>query len=134
MTDFLMILILLAIAAVDVKTKTISDGVTLIGILVALNVQAYYGDLKACVAGLTCGVLAMFSLNLLKVQKVGGGDAKLMAFIGAVFGWQVCLLTALMALVCDNMYRTIFEKRGLLPYAPAIVVAFILVRICQMLI
>lgn len=129
----LLLAMLVVISMVDIATKTIKDGITLTGLLVALNVQLFYGDIKTAVIGMTVGVLFMWILNLIKAQTVGGGDVKLMALLGACVGWGACVGIALVALGGFKVYKTINQPEGSVAYAPFITFGFIMVNLCQML-
>lgn len=128
MIKILLILALLGISFHDIKTHVIKDGVSLFGILIALHYQLFYGDIKVGIIGMTAGILSVFVMNTLKIQTLGGGDAKLMGMIGAFTNWQIAVLTTLGALALSKIIKAKAEIR---PYAPFITASFIMVIICQ---
>lgn len=121
------IALLIVISYVDIKTKTISDGITLLGILAALHVQLHYGDIAAAINGLTVGFGLVYLMFVLGLNRIGGGDAKLIAMLGAFFGWKVAVLTTLVAWVIFYPFRN-WNRGGDVAYAPAITAAFIMVK------
>lgn len=127
MITFAIILLLIAISYIDIKTKTISDGITLCGILVALHVQLHYGDIAACINGLSVGFSLVYSMFILGINRIGGGDAKLIAMLGAFFGWKIAVVTTLMAWILFIPFRNLNGGAGV-AYAPAITVAFVITK------
>lgn len=123
---FLLVLYLAIICYIDVKTKTIGDGFTLLGILVALNQQLFYGDIEASVLGITAGVGIVWIMNIARLKNLGGGDAKLVAMIGAFTDWKVAVSTALVAAIIFLPF-SYGPRAKRVAYAPYITVAFILV-------
>lgn len=123
----LLLILLLYVSVVDIKTKVIADGITLLGILLALNYQVFYGDVKAAVLGMTAGIMIVWIMNNLRIHNVGGGDAKLIGLIGACTNWRVAIGTALMAYLVSlfrrqKRYRTQMSYA----YAPYITIGFVL--------
>jgi len=125
MIYFILIAFLLIISIRDIHTKIIADGYTLIGILVGLNYQLFYGDIRTSVLGLTCGVLTVWIMNALKIQRIGGGDCKLMGMIGAFTCWQIALGTALLSYLIFLPVKHMSKQR-VIAYAPFITLGFIL--------
>lgn len=123
----LLILVLIYVSSIDIETRIIPDGITLIGILVALNYQLYCGNIEVSIMGMTAGVLIIWVLNILKVNNLGGGDAKLMSLIGACTSWQIVLGTALIANLVSMPHR---DKELMLQkpyaYAPFITIGFVI--------
>lgn len=128
--DIALIILLFFVSRVDLKTKIISDGITLLGMLIALNLQLFFGDIKACVLGITAGILVVWIMNLIRVQKLGGGDAKLMGLIGACVGWPMALATAGVAFILFLPVKY-GSKQKSIAYAPYITVAFIGIVLCK---
>jgi Flp pilus assembly protein protease CpaA len=120
-----MIMLLAWVALHDRKHKVIEDGVTLLGILIALNVHLYFGGIYTCIAGLTAGILVIWFGNLFRIHNLGGGDAKLMAFIGSVFGPWPMALTWGLSLLFFHLYFLRHKREKLEPYAPFILAGFL---------
>lgn len=128
MIIFAVIIYLIIISYYDIKTHIIADGMTLLGMLIALNYQLFFGSITQSIIGLTVGVSGIFIINTLKIQHLGGGDAKLLGMIGAFTNWQVALLTILIAYFLRKIIKS---KKKVSAYAPFITTSFILVILCQ---
>jgi len=120
-----LIIFLLIICYIDVETKVIGDGMTLLGILVALNYQLFFGNIHASIMGLTAGVWIVWIMNLWKIRNLGGGDAKLMAMIGAFTSWPIVIITATIASILFDPYKKKRKERSI-AYAPFITMSFII--------
>lgn len=92
----LLIWLLLTLTAIDFDTMLLPDDLTLpllwIGLL--LNLFATFTDLHSAVIGAIVGYLALWSVYwLFKLttgkEGMGYGDFKLLAALGAWFGWQM---------------------------------------------
>ena len=100
----LFIAAMIALTFIDFDSQLLPDSITLpllwVGLL--LNVSATFTDLTSAVLGAVAGYLALWSVYwLFKLttgkEGMGYGDFKLLAAIGAWFGWQVLPLTILMS-------------------------------------
>jgi len=125
---FFLFIALLFISYVDIKTKVIKDGITLFGILIALNWHLFIGNITVAVLGMTAGVGIAWGMELFKLNRLGGGDVKLLALIGACMGWQVAVSTAITAFIIflPVKYRS---KQKKVAYAPFITMSFVLVNL-----
>ncbi len=130
MIYLLAILALIGISIEDKKTMAIHDGITLLGTLAVLNIHLFFGDIKLCIIGLTAGIMSIFFMNASGLQKLGGGDMKLMGLLGAIFGWQVAVATTGLAWLIYKACSGRSTARYM-AYSPFITVAFILVSIWQ---
>lgn len=88
---------LLALAWIDLKTFQLPDVLTIPLAAYGLIANSFLGlgwaNPSSALIGCTIGYLSLYLLNLayLKIKKthgVGMGDAKLLAGLGACFGWQ----------------------------------------------
>ena len=127
---WLFFIYLLLISWVDYNTKIIGDGLTLLGILVVLNYQLFFGDMQQVVWGINAGIGIVWIMNVLKLNKVGGGDAKLMALIGAFTGWQIAISNFLISIIIFMPVRYKLKQKAI-AYAPFITGAFVVVKLCQ---
>ncbi|HXH83578.1 MAG TPA: A24 family peptidase [Candidatus Tectomicrobia bacterium] len=86
---------LACICVLDLQTRTIPNVVTLPGLVYALAVAATLGTppIAEAVRGAIVGGGVVFIVVILSRGRVGGGDAKLAAMLGAAIGWQAILLT-----------------------------------------
>lgn len=126
MIIFLLALTLLCVSLYDLKNKVVLDGVTLVGMLLALNTQLLIGDIHACVWGITAGIGAVWAGNLVGIHRLGGGDAKLLALIGSFLGWQIALLTWALSVLAFNIWFHRAERQQLEPYAPFITAGYLI--------
>jgi leader peptidase (prepilin peptidase)/N-methyltransferase len=92
----------IALAFIDLDTQLLPDGITLPLLWAGLLFNAFGGftDLKSAVLGAAFGYLALWSVYwvfklLTGKEGMGFGDFKLLAAIGAWFGWQLLPLTIL---------------------------------------
>lgn len=88
--------ILIACTAIDLDIQQLPDDLTLpllwVGLLINLN--ATFTTLNSAVIGAAAGYLSLWSVNFLYrqlkgVDGMGYGDFKLLAALGAWFGWQL---------------------------------------------
>ncbi|WP_237574993.1 A24 family peptidase [Mycetohabitans sp. B8] len=98
---------LLAMSAIDLETKLLPDSLTLpllwAGLLI--NLQAVFVPLDAAVIGAAGGYVSLWAVYWLfklvrGAEGIGYGDFKLLAAIGAWFGWGSLLQVILVASVC----------------------------------
>jgi leader peptidase (prepilin peptidase)/N-methyltransferase len=102
----LLIWCLLALTAIDLDTQLLPDSITLpllwAGLLV--NVGSGFTDLKSAVIGAAAGYLALWSVYwgfrlATGKEGMGYGDFKLLAALGAWFGWMMLPLIILVSSV-----------------------------------
>lgn len=122
---------LIALTFIDFDTQLLPDDITLpllwLGLL--FNLNAGFTDLKSAVIGAVAGYLILWSIYwLFKLvtgkEGMGYGDFKLLAAIGAWFGWQllpaVILLSSVLGAVI-GISLIVFTKRGRevpMPFGP----------------
>ncbi len=105
------LLILVPVAIIDILHYIIPDRLSLGGLALGIAASFLPGGITPPQAGL--GILAgggsLFAVGLIgekllrKEEAMGGGDIKLMAFIGAIFGWK----TALLSIVLGSLFGSI---------------------------
>jgi leader peptidase (prepilin peptidase)/N-methyltransferase len=95
---------LIALTFIDYDTQLLPDDITLplawLGLVV--NLDGLFATLSAAVIGAVAGYLFLWSVFQLfklvtKKEGMGYGDFKLLAALGAWFGWQLLPLTILLA-------------------------------------
>ena len=95
---------LVALTFIDFDTQLLPDDITLpllwAGLL--LNVFGTYTDITSAVVGAVAGYLALWSVYwafklVTGKEGMGYGDFKLLAAIGAWFGWQILPITILLS-------------------------------------
>ncbi|MBC7944763.1 MAG: prepilin peptidase, partial [Burkholderiales bacterium] len=127
---------LIALAFIDFDTQLLPDNITLPllwgGLL--FNLGALFTDLNSAVIGAAAGYLTLWSVYwLFKLatgkEGMGFGDFKLLAAIGAWFGWQllpaVILLSSLVG-AAIGIGLIVFARRGRnvpIPFGPYLVLA-----------
>ena len=87
---------LVASTATDVLWRRIPDLVTLPAIAIALGLRASFGGLGGLETGLVSGLVGLFATFAIFAllawrKKMGWGDAKLMAAVGACLGYPLAL-------------------------------------------
>lgn len=89
-------LALITLTLIDYDTQLLPDDITLplLWLGLAFNIGGGFTDLKSAVIGAMCGYLILWSVYwLFKIvtgkEGMGYGDFKLLAAIGAWFGWQL---------------------------------------------
>ncbi len=96
--QILSLLILIPVSLIDYYHYIIPDSISLSGLVLGLVFSFLPGDISPLESGI--GILAgggtLYLLGkvgelLFKKESMGGGDVKLMAFIGAVWGWKIAL-------------------------------------------
>lgn len=127
---------LIALTFIDADTQLLPDDITLpllwLGLLFNLNVG--FTDLHSAVIGAMAGYLSLWSIYwLFKLvtgkEGMGYGDFKLLAAIGAWFGWQllpaVILLSSIGGAVI-GIALILFSKHGRenpMPFGPYLAIA-----------
>ena len=115
-------MILLTLAMIDVDTQLLPDSMTLplLWLGLAVNLFGLFSPLRDAVAGAMLGYLLLWSVYwLFKLvtgkEGMGYGDFKLLAALGAWFGWQsipaIILLSSIVGAVV-GIGLIILAKRG----------------------
>ena len=123
--------ILLLITYIDLDHQIIPDIITLPGIPIAFLASLFLSQISwlESVLGILIGggslylVAATYTL-LIKKEGMGGGDIKLLAFIGALIGWKGVLFTIFLASVIgavSGIMVMVHQKKNLklaVPFGP----------------
>jgi leader peptidase (prepilin peptidase)/N-methyltransferase len=99
------LLVLIPITVIDLLHFIIPDSITVPGLLIGILVSFFPGGISPlqCALGIAAGGGTLFIVGTLgewilkKGEAMGGGDVKLMALCGAVFGWKIALATIILA-------------------------------------
>jgi prepilin peptidase CpaA len=98
-------LVLILSVATDLRSRRIPDLVSYPALAFALGTRAYFEGLGGAEAGLLSGLLGsllafgIFALLAWR-QKMGWGDAKLMAVVGAAFGYPHATTALVLVSIC----------------------------------
>jgi len=114
--DLALIGLVCTAAWLDFTTHRIPNWLTVTGLAAALTLRAPLGS-GALVTGLEgLGVGLAVSLGLYALRAIGGGDVKLLAAVGAFFGFPAVIgALALMAVLGGAFALVSMVRRGLLP-------------------
>ena len=134
---------LLALSLIDLDTMTLPNSLTQSGLVVGLSFQVIYGFLdqfsptgikEHLIQGVFGMVLAIWVYDFIQLAggmllgqpAMGGGDAKLMAMIGAWLGWKSMMITGFLASVFGSvlmggaMMFGLLQRRQKFPLGPFI--------------
>ncbi len=127
---------MIALTFIDFDTQLLPDDITLpllwLGLI--LNTMGIYTDLKSAVIGAVAGYLALWSVYwgfklATGKEGMGYGDFKLLAAIGAWFGWQLLPMTILLSSVVGaivGISLIVFARHGRstpIPFGPYLATA-----------
>jgi leader peptidase (prepilin peptidase)/N-methyltransferase len=109
---------LLAAAVIDFETRLLPDALTLplvwLGLL--FNLGAHFAPLDAAVIGAVGGYASLWTVNAIYhriagQQGMGHGDFKLLAAIGAWFGWQALPFVLILASLAGASFGVLMMLR-----------------------
>jgi leader peptidase (prepilin peptidase) / N-methyltransferase len=126
------LLIIVPVAVIDLFHFIIPDSITLPGLILAILVSFFPEGLSPlqCLYGILAGGGSLFCIGIIgewafkKGEAMGGGDVKLMALCGAVFGWKLGLLTIVLAAFIGSIVGIglvlfkVFSKDHKIPFGP----------------
>jgi leader peptidase (prepilin peptidase) / N-methyltransferase len=130
--ESLALLFLIPIAIIDARHYIIPDAFTMPGIAIAVVVSFFPGGLTPlqCVLGMLAGGGSLYAAGffgkvvLKKDEAMGGGDVRLMAFVGGLWGWKVALAAIFAASLLGSitglalMLFHVMKKEHKLPFGP----------------
>lgn len=135
----LLVWCLVALTFIDVDTQLLPDSITLPLLWAGLlfNLNDTFVDLHSAVVGAAAGYLTLWSVYwLFKLstgkEGMGYGDFKLLAALGAWFGWQMLPLTILLSSLVGavvGIALIVLAKRGRnvpIPFGPYLAAAGLL--------
>lgn len=104
LVKFFWLLLMIPMSIIDIKHYIIPDQFTLPFILTGLAMSFLPSDISPVnsLFGIAAGGGTLFLIGvlgswILKKEAMGGGDVKLMAAFGALFGWQDAILSIILA-------------------------------------
>lgn len=133
--------LLITLTWIDLDFQILPDVLTLSGTLIGLSaVLMLPGGARYALLGIALGagllwVTGEVYFRLRGIEGMGGGDVKLAAMFGAVLGWQLSLVTIMLAALAGSVWGFVLIRRGrgdgktALPFgtllAPAAMVSFL---------
>lgn len=133
--------LMIALLWVDLDFQLLPDALTLPGTLFGLAAALQLPNgARHALFGIALGsgvlwLLAWIWVRFRKIEGLGGGDIKLAAMFGVVLGWQLSLLTLLLASLAGTLWGAVLmarregDGRTALPFgtllAPASLIAFL---------
>jgi leader peptidase (prepilin peptidase)/N-methyltransferase len=136
-----LILILIYLAYIDLRTFRLPDAITLPLILSGLLLNGFshlgFISFQDSIIGAVLGYISLWLLNLLyrlvkKQDGIGMGDAKLLAALGAWFGWytlpSLLLIASLSGLIGGFIWLQWNKQnhRSAFPFGPFLAIAGII--------
>jgi leader peptidase (prepilin peptidase)/N-methyltransferase len=130
--EILILLMVIPIAVIDLFHFIIPDSITLPLLLLAVLYSFLPGGITPlqCGLGILAGGGSLFAVGLIgeyvfkKGESMGGGDVKLMALVGAVFGWKTAFLTIMFGAITGSVGGLTllalkkFSKDHKIPFGP----------------
>jgi leader peptidase (prepilin peptidase) / N-methyltransferase len=125
---------IVALTFIDFDTQLLPDQITLpllwLGLIV--NLIATFTDLGSAVVGAVAGYLVLWSIYwtfklITGKEGMGYGDFKLLAAMGAWFGWQalpmLVLISSIVGIVLGGSMLLIRRSREAIPFGPYLAIA-----------
>ncbi len=130
--QFITLLILIPVSVIDFHHYIIPDSISLSGLVIGIAVSFIPGGITPQVSllGVLAGGGTLFCIGLFgeyimrKKDSMGGGDIKLLAFLGAVFGWKIALLAIVFGALLGSIIGVllillrILERDKHIPFGP----------------
>jgi leader peptidase (prepilin peptidase) / N-methyltransferase len=124
----------IALTFIDIDTKLLPDQITLpllwLGLIV--NVSGGFTDPTSAVIGAAAGYLLLWSIYwvfklVTHKEGMGYGDFKLLAALGAWFGWQtlpiLVLLSSVVGIALGGAFLLARRSREAIPFGPYLAIA-----------
>lgn len=125
---------LIVLTCIDLDTKLLPDSLTMpvlwLGLLV--NLVGGFIDLPSAVIGAVAGYLTLWSIYwafklITHKEGMGYGDFKLLAALGAWFGWQtlpaIALISSVVGIVLGGSVLLARRSREAIPFGPYLAIA-----------
>jgi len=108
-----LVTLLIILSIIDLETELLPNTLTFPGIALGLLYNLWAGDFISSLIGAFAGYFIFWSVAMLffimtKRYGMGGGDFKLLAMLGAFFGWQALPLIILFASVSGTIIGIIY--------------------------
>jgi leader peptidase (prepilin peptidase)/N-methyltransferase len=136
--QILSVLILIPVSVIDFKHYIIPDSISLGGLVIAIIFSFFPGTITPLemLFGILAGGGTLFLMGLFgqyvlrKEESMGGGDIKLLAFLGAVWGWEIAFMTILLGACFGSIMGLILigikiiDKNKHIPFGPYLSIGF----------
>lgn len=130
----MLVTMLWILTLIDLETGLLPDALTVPGIGLGMAFSFWIGDPLSSLIGIVAGygvfwLLARLFLLATKREGMGHGDFKLLAMLGAFFGWQalpfIVFISSLSGAVVGSLYLWLSRRgmRAAVPYGPFLAVA-----------
>lgn len=130
--QFMTLLILIPISVIDYYHYIIPDSITLSGLVIGIAVSFIPGGItpQLSLIGVLTGGGTLLCIGLFgeyimrKKDAMGGGDIKLLACIGAVWGWKIALLAIVLGALLGSIIGVllillkVLDKDHRIPFGP----------------
>lgn len=113
---FLLELLVVAAAFLDLRSRRIPNWLTLTGVVVGLSINSYQARWTGLKSGLLGMLIALLVYGLLfALRAMGGGDVKLMAAVGAFTGPEAWLIIFIITAIVGGLIAviTLLTRGGL---------------------
>lgn len=128
--------VLIIISFIDLQHRIIPDELSLGGLVLGLILSGLYPSLHGqtsmisglkssffgiLVGGVSIYLIGLFGAAIFKKEAMGGGDIKLLAFVGAFLGWKLTLLTFFVAPILGSIFGIplkFIKKQDTISYGP----------------
>jgi leader peptidase (prepilin peptidase)/N-methyltransferase len=128
----LVLLLLIPLSIIDIKHYIIPDMLTIPGLVAAIIVSFFPGGLTPVqsIVGMLAGGGTLFAIGAIgtymlnKKDTMGGGDIRLMALIGALWGWKIAIGSIVLASFLGSLIGLmllafhVLAKDHKLPFGP----------------
>lgn len=133
---------LLIIIISDYQTMTIPDGVLIVFSILIVIIKYFIVGIQGTLIALLSGVgsfVFMFLLKLLgdflfKKESMGGGDIKLLATFGLMFGFPMSVVSVFLAAIIGLPIALIILKSNSsheIPFGPFLAISAIIIVLCK---
>jgi len=117
------ILTLIICSLIDLKYRIIPEQITIGGMIIGLIINWEFALIGILVGSGLVYLSNFIGDFLLKKKKLGGGDLKFLAMIGAILGWKSALLTFFIAPIFGISMSLILKNKKSIPYCPCLSLA-----------
>ena len=115
--------LLIVISMIDIRQMEIPNGLVIAGLVLGViqlaasvftpHFEAWYSYVIGFFAGgLPLLLIALFCTYVLKRDAMGGGDIKLMAFIGLIIGWQLTITAYIIGIFTGAIIGVVMMSTG----------------------